>query len=294
MTKKRDDWFCVSTNILNNPKIIHIRDMPEGNSIFAIWIMILAIARRCNAGGYVFFTKKIPYNSGTLAKELRVNENVMRMALTAFEELDMITRDGNMFFITNWGEYQNADGLDEIRKKNNERQKRYRERQRMLIECSDEPLTIVEPEPEQVKEDTEELSFDVEKPKPVKTEDVKKVIEEWNRLQEFGIKPVTRLKSTSARCIKLKDLIREQGIDNILKAIENIRKSNFLQGKVNGFMVDFTWFIKPEKFKNILDGKYNDKGGSHSDGTGRKVEQDVKPIIPFDEWNGDSDTPFNV
>lgn len=68
---------------MNNPKIVHIRDMPEGNSIFTIWIMLLAIARRCNAGGYVYFTKKIPYNSGTLAKELRVNENVMKMAFSA-------------------------------------------------------------------------------------------------------------------------------------------------------------------------------------------------------------------
>lgn len=292
MSKKRDDWFCVSTNILNNPKIVHIRDMPEGNSIFTIWIMLLAIARRCNAGGYVYFTKKIPYNSGTLAKELRVNENVMKMALSAFEELDMIARDGNMFFITNWGEYQNTDGLDDIRKKNNERQRRYRERQKMLIEWEGEPLALPEHKVEEAKEEEEELSFDVEKPKPVKTEDVKKVIEEWNKLQEFGIKPVARLKSTSARCVKIKELIRDQGIDNILKAIENIRNSDFLQGKVSGFMVDFTWFIRPDKFKNILDGKYNNKGGTHGNGTRRKVERDVSPIIPFDEWNEDSDTPF--
>lgn len=292
MSKKRDDWFCVSTNILNNPKIVHIRDMPEGNSIFTIWIMLLAIARRCNAGGYVYFTKKIPYNSGTLAKELRVNENVMKMALSAFEELDMITRDGNMFFITNWGEYQNTDGLDDIRKKNNERQRRYRERQKMLIEWEGEPLALPEHKVEEAKEEEEELSFDVEKPKPVKTEDVKKVIEEWNKLQEFGIKPVARLKSTSARCVKIKELIRDQGIDNILKAIENIRNSDFLQGKVSGFMVDFTWFIRPDKFKNILDGRYNNKGGTHGNGTRRKVERDVNPIIPFDEWNEDSDTPF--
>lgn len=292
MSKKRDDWFCVSTNILNNPKIVHIRDMPEGNSIFTIWIMLLAIARRCNAGGYVYFTKKIPYNSGTLAKELRVNENVMKMALSAFEELDMITRDGNMFFITNWGEYQNTDGLDDIRKKNNERQRRYRERQKMLIEWEGEPLALPEYKVEEAKEEEEELSFDVEKPKPVKTEDVKKVIEEWNKLQEFGIKPVARLKSTSARCVKIKELIRDQGIDNIMKAIENIRNSDFLQGKVSGFMVDFTWFIRPDKFKNILDGRYNNKGGTHGNGTRRKVERDVSPIIPFDEWNEDSDTPF--
>lgn len=266
--------------------------MPEGNSIFTIWIMLLAIARRCNAGGYVYFTKKIPYNSGTLAKELRVNENVMKMAFSAFEELDMITRDGNMFFITNWGEYQNTDGLDDIRKKNNERQRRYRERQKMLIEWEGEPLALPEYKVEEVKEEKEELSFDVEKSKPVKTEDVKKVIEEWNKLQEFGIKPVTRLKSTSGRCVKLKELIRDQGIDNILKAIENIRNSDFLQGKVSGFMVDFTWFIRPDKFKNIFDGKYNNKGGTHGNGTERKVERDVSPIIPFDEWNGDSDTPF--
>ena len=122
--------------------------------------------------------------------------------------------------------------------------------------------------------------------------DVRRVIEEWNKLQEVGINPIRDIKPSSKRCQLLKGRIREYGIDEVLDAINNVRKSDFLRGENNrGWMITFDWFVKPNNFLKTLEGNYN-KEGQH--GTCRTVTTPVKPLIPFDQWNGgnDSDTPF--
>lgn len=122
--------------------------------------------------------------------------------------------------------------------------------------------------------------------------DVRRVIEEWNKLQEVGINPIRDIKPSSKRCQLLKGRIREYGIDEVLNAINNVRKSDFLRGENNrGWMITFDWFVKPNNFLKTLEGNYN-KEGQH--GTCRTVTTPVKPLIPFDQWNGssNSDTPF--
>jgi hypothetical protein len=58
--------------------------------------------------------------------------------------------------------------------------------------------------------------------------DVRRVIEEWNKLQEVGINPIRDIKPSSKRCQLLKGRIREYGIDEVLSAINNVRYSDFL------------------------------------------------------------------
>jgi hypothetical protein len=82
-----------------------------------------------------------------------------------------------------------------------------------------------------------------------------KVIELWNTLEGKGVKPVTRLSPTSDRHKMLMARIREFGMDNIEKAIENIKRSDYLC-KQKWFTFD--WFIRPNNFPKVLDGNYND------------------------------------
>lgn len=119
--------------------------------------------------------------------------------------------------------------------------------------------------------------------------DVRRVIEEWNKLQEVGINPIRDIKPSSKRCQLLKGRIREYGIDEVLNAINNVRKSDFLRGENNrGWMITFDWFVKPNNFMKVLEGNYNKEKWN---GT---VKTKVEPLIPFDQWNGsdESDTPF--
>ena len=93
-----------------------------------------------------------------------------------------------------------------------------------------------------------------------RTDTVQRVVDEWNTLSAFGIKPVSKITATSNRYKYIKARISEYGIDAVMEAIDNIRHSKFLQGKAGKkpFLIDLEWFARPNNFPKVLEGKYAD------------------------------------
>lgn len=128
------DWIKITVDMFDNRKIKHLRKLPEGNNIVLIWVMLLTMAGRCNAGGMIFLTENIPYTPKMLADELGFEESTVRLALQALEQMNMIVMNGDMFSVAGWSEYQNIEGLDKIREQNRLRQKKWYDSQKALLE----------------------------------------------------------------------------------------------------------------------------------------------------------------
>ena len=128
-------WVKIMTDMFDNRKIKHLRRLPEGNSIVLIWVMLLTMAGRCNAGGMIFLTENIPYTPKMLADELGFEENTVKLALQALEKFNMITTDNACFTVAGWNEYQNIEGMDKIREQTNRRVAAYRQRQKELAKA---------------------------------------------------------------------------------------------------------------------------------------------------------------
>ena len=116
-------WIKLTTDMFDNRKIKHIRRLPDGNNIVLLWIMLLTMAGRCNAGGMIFLTENIPYTPKMLADELGFEESTVALGIQALESLNMIVADNGYFSIAGWEEYQNADKLAELRAKDRERKR---------------------------------------------------------------------------------------------------------------------------------------------------------------------------
>lgn len=85
------------------------------------------------------------------------------------------------------------------------------------------------------------------------------VQEKWNTLPQ-PISKVKRIAEGTVRHERLQDLVDIHGEDTVLEAIENIKRSGFLQGKgENGWVISFDWFVDPEHFQKVLEGNYTDK-----------------------------------
>ena len=125
-------WVKITTDMFDNRKIKHLRKLPEGNNIVLIWVMLLTMAGRCNAGGMIFLTENIPYTTKMLADELGFEENTVKLALGMLEQFSMIQTDNGYFTIAGWNEYQNIEGMDKIREQTNKRVAAYRQRQKAL------------------------------------------------------------------------------------------------------------------------------------------------------------------
>ena len=118
--------------MFDNRKIKQIRHLPEGNNIVLIWVMLLTIAGRCNAGGMIFLTENIPYSMESLALEVGFDQKVVQLALGTLERFGMIVWNENDFRISNWEEYQNVEGMEKIREQTRQRVAKYRENQKQL------------------------------------------------------------------------------------------------------------------------------------------------------------------
>ena len=125
-------WVKLTVDMFDNRKIKHLRKLPEGNNIVLIWVMLLTMAGRCNAGGMIFLTENIPYTPKMLADELDFEENTVILALQVLEQLDMIIPNEDFFSIAGWEEYQNTDRLTEIREYNRIAKQKSRAKKKQL------------------------------------------------------------------------------------------------------------------------------------------------------------------
>lgn len=58
----------------------------------------------------------------------------------------------------------------------------------------------------------------------------------------------------------MKARIAEYGIEQVMKAVDNIQKSAFLRGQNSrGWIITFDWLIRPNNFIKVLEGNYDDK-----------------------------------
>lgn len=133
-------WVKITTDMFDNRKIKHLRKLPDGNNIVLIWVMLLTMAGRCNAGGMIFLTENIPYTPKMLADELGFEENTVKLAIQALEHLTMIRTDNEFFSIAGWNEYQNIEGMEKIREQTRQRVATHRKKQKALsaaAQCND-------------------------------------------------------------------------------------------------------------------------------------------------------------
>ena len=243
-------WIKITTDMFDNRKIKHIRKLPEGNNIVLIWVMLLTMAGKCNAGGIIFLTENIPYTTKMLADELDFEENVVIVALKALEEFGMIYTNENVLAISGWDEHQNIEGMDKIREQNRRRKQNQRMRQRIAIEEKSHVMS----------RDSHATEEEKEKERDLEKEKIKYnvVVDDYNRICS-NLPKVTALSDARKKAIKAR--INKYGCDGVMKAFRKASESDFLNG-TNGrnWRANFDWIMKDANMAKILDGNYDNIG----------------------------------
>lgn len=104
-----------------------------------------------------------------------------------------------------------------------------------------------------------------------RTKDVRRIVEAWNSLNLQTIREVT---GDSKRGGMLRSRVKEYGVDGVLEAIENVRKSDFLKGQNSkSWVITFDWFVKPNNFVKVLEGNYDSQTAETVTGGSKKPKQ---------------------
>lgn len=209
-------WIKLTTDMFDNRKIRHLRRLPDGNNIVLIWVMLLTMAGRCNAGGMIFLTENIPYTPKMLADELGFEENTVILALNALENLDMILTDSGFFSIAGWEEYQNTDRLSEIREYNRLAQQKSRAKRKALNDVNDMSMTS-----QRCHETDIDKDIDKEKDKEIKSVRETSHTTLARLLPEYGLSDMAASKIGEWVTYKSerRENYKEQGLRSLLSQI---------------------------------------------------------------------------
>ena len=142
-------WIKLSTDLFDNRKIKAIESLPDGDALIVIWLKLLVLAGNVNDGGYVYFTKEIPYTDQLLSTQFNRPLATVQVALQTFQQFGMIEILDDMIYVSNWEKYQNAEALEHMREQNRLRKQRQREREKLYLdECHaekrDKSVTVTE------------------------------------------------------------------------------------------------------------------------------------------------------
>jgi predicted phage replisome organizer len=292
-------WIKICSDIFDDEKIMLIENLPSADSIIVIWFKLLCLAGKNNNSGVFILNDKIAYTDEMLATVFRRDINTVRLALKTFENYGMIEIVSGVYTIPNWGKYQNLDKIEQKSQYMRNYMQEYRKKQKDKIECKTNSklygkvnsktnvssAEVYNKELDNKELDNKEKEIEEENDlivskDTIRQTDVQRIIDEWNTLEEFGITPVKRMTPKREQAVKAR--IRQNCVEDILEAIENIRHSTFLQGQnKNGWMVTFDWFLKPGNFAKVFEGQYADKSTNRPCSYMEKIQNRVSEV---DNW----------
>jgi predicted phage replisome organizer len=232
--------------MFDNRKIKHLRRLPEGNSIVLIWVMLLTMAGRCNAGGMIFLTENIPYTSKMLADELNFEETTVQLALNALENFNMIVSDNGYFTIAGWEEYQNIEGMEKIREQTRKRVAKHREKQRLL------QGSVTVTQGNATEEDKEK-----EKEKDKEKNICKQIVDLFHSIC-ISFPKIRSISDARRKAINAR--LKTYSLEDFKTVFENAENSSFLKGSNDrNWSANFDWLIADKNMAKVLEGNYADK-----------------------------------
>lgn len=91
-----------------------------------------------------------------------------------------------------------------------------------------------------------------------KKEAYQMIVDTWNELSPYGIEPISIESISRKQEQSIADIAKEYGVEDILKTIQRIKKSDFLQGKSErGWKISFNWLLNMGKYEKVRGSEYD-------------------------------------
>lgn len=246
-------WVKIHRDLLDN-ELWSDKPFTKGQA----WIDLLLLANHRDKNALLGNCTELVERGSLITSELKLmkrwgwGRKKVKLFLNFLESQKMIERNANnkrtAITIVNYGFYQDCD-LPKEQQKNSKRTAKEQQR--------DSTGTAKEHKQERKNERMKEyIDTDVS----IKQHSIQSIIDAWNQLEPYGIKMIYRINPGSKRCTSLIVLLEQFGEEKVIQAVDKVKQSDFLQGKTDTrFSLNFDWFINPNNFVKVLDGKYDER-----------------------------------
>ena len=180
-----------------------------------------------------------------LSEETNLSVREIRTALKHLESTGEVTSTKynkfTVFTVNNYCSYQSIDRQSDKQVTSNR-------------QASDKQVTTIEEGKKGRKKEYIDTNVSI------KQHSIQSIIDAWNQLEPYGITMIYRINPGSKRCISLIALLEQFGEEKVIQAVDKVKQSDFLQGKTDArFSLNFNWFINPNNFVKVLEGKYDER-----------------------------------
>lgn len=249
---KRFFWLKLGDDFFRDKAIKKLRKIAGGDTYTIIYLKMLIKA--IQQDNKLYFEGIEDNFADELALDLEEDPENVRVTLTFLQQKGLVEIvNDDEFILTSANKMTGSETESAVRMR--------RMRDKKTSQCDGDvtgQLRFGDIE----KEIEKELELEIDKDKRISKDilcrtNVQRAIEAWN---DLGVNPVQKMSKSSNRYKMLAARVKEYGIDDVLKAIDNVQRSAFLQGENSrSWMIDLEWFVKPNNFPKVLEGKYNDK-----------------------------------
>ena len=274
---KRYYWLKLPEDFYDDDTIQWIEDQENGAAYVNFYLKLL-LKSLSDDGRLIRYVgqRLMPYDVKSLARLTNTDTDTVRVALELFVNIGLVERlDTGELYMNQidemiGSETQAATRMRKMRARksidvenkrklptlNSDERNNVTDKRNNVQKC----YTDIRDRDIEIRDRYRDKDIDTEK-KSMNSSQTKQIISLWNSLDN-NIPKVTALNAGTQRYKLLTARINEYGLDDVIKAIKNIRQSRFLQGYVNDFAITFDWFVRPNNFIKVLEGNYTDKGVS--------------------------------
>lgn len=246
-------WIKIHRDLLDN-ELWSDKPFTKGQA----WVDLLLLANHKDKNVLIGSHTEMVERGSFITSELKLMERwgwgrkKVKLFLNFLESQKMIERNANnkrtAITIVNYGFYQDCD----LPKEQQKDSKRTAKEQRR-----DSTGTAKEHKQERKNERMKEY---IDTNVSIKQHSIQSIIDAWNQLEPYGIKMIYRINQGSKRCTSLIALLEQFGEEKVIQAVDKVKQSDFLQGKTDTrFSLNFDWFINPNNFVKVLEGKYDER-----------------------------------
>ena len=136
-------WIKIKVGLFDGTSFKRIKRAKIGgieyrDKLTAVWFELLDLGAKCNNGGKLY-SDEIPYGSiEDIATMIDRTSEEVSLCLEFYKANKMIEIVDDVYALSNWSKYQNEDKLEAIRRNARERQQRFRDSKKLLLEQANE------------------------------------------------------------------------------------------------------------------------------------------------------------
>ena len=138
------------------------------DKLTAVWFELMDLAGRCNHDGALVSTGGIPFTDlDEIAIQIDRDEDELKLCMAFYLKEHMVTIENDVYAISNWGVYQNLEGMEKIRESKRLAQARWRAKQKALpavdpsVDSTVDSTRCLVDDAEEEREEDKDLDIDI-------------------------------------------------------------------------------------------------------------------------------------